>query len=160
MCLFAANPLILSIRRPLTYFAHPMSPAEPHVSCFRLLFDPFLIGSFLVTTVIGPLVMKSYTGEFHGREFFAALILSLTHGILALFIAAHSVGPDSTRFFLWSLCFNALRVAALLGLFVWIERSGVWDFPAFLSVALVGYFAFLAGEVLSLHVRPPGTPDA
>lgn len=137
-----------------------MSQTNHPVSPLRLLLNPFLLGSLAVTLLAGPWAMKSYAGVFLGREFAGAVLLSLTHGFLALFIAAHSVGPDSTRFFLWSLCFNALRVAALLGLFVWIERSGVWDFPAFLSVALVGYFAFLAGEVLSLHVRPPGTPGA
>ena len=123
------------------------------MNLLRILRDPCFLVAAVLTPILGLALQLALFHRVASTELIAGSILSLTHGALALSINALSVGLDTTRFLVRGLGFNGLRAAGLLGLLLWIEHIGIWDYPSFLVVVLVGYFTFLFAEVLSLHRR-------
>lgn len=79
------------------------------------------------------------------------MILSLTQGIIALWISAHAVGLNAASFFGWGLGLHAVRLAVVFGILVLVRLTGWVDFFPFLTVVLWGYVVFMAAEVWSLH---------
>ena len=108
----------------------------------------------LVIAITGSAVMiYACFGRWCMDAWALAGILTLTHGIISVWIIVRAVGSNPTRFFIWALGLNVLRFALLLGVVAWANRSGMRNFYPFLTATLFGYFVLMAGEIWSLHTR-------
>jgi hypothetical protein len=111
------------------------------------------LGAGLVTAAGSLLLLRFGQGGWHLPAWSAGMILSLTQGVIALWISAQAVGLNTARFFGWGLGLHAVRLGVVFGILVLVRVTGWVDFFPFLTVVLWGYVVFMAGEVWSLHAN-------
>ena len=70
---------------------------------------------------------------------------------IGIFIANKAIAGDFTRFWIWSMLINGLRVGVFLILLVTIAKLGVTNVQSFVLMTMLGYFAFIAAEVYGLN---------
>ncbi len=99
------------------------------------------------------LLVRIVHGGWHLHAWAAGLILSLTQGVIALWISAQAVGLNAATFFGWGLGLHGVRLAVVFGILVLVRLTGWVDFFPFLTVVLWGYVVFMAGEVWGLHTN-------
>lgn len=118
-----------------------------------MIADRFILSAAAAALIGSAAVLYACFERWHPGAWALAAILTLTHGFFSVWINVRAVGGGTTRFFIWALGFNGIRIALLLGVLAWAHRSGMRDFYPFLTAVLFGYFALMAGEILSLHTR-------
>lgn len=85
----------------------------------------------------------------------------LTGGLSAAgyFLTPHAIGADSTRFLVFGLGSQLLRIGVLVLCITLLTLSENSSSLGFVSAALLGYFVHLFAEIAWLVRRPP-TPTA
>jgi hypothetical protein len=118
-----------------------------------VIVDRYFLAAGAVAFTGSAVLIRTCFGAWFPGAWALAGILTLTHGFFSVWINVRAVGGSTTRFFIWALGLNGLRFALMLGVLAWAHGSGMEDFQPFLAAVLFGYFALMAGEVWSLHVR-------
>ena len=113
----------------------------------------FYLIALLATVTVSLVATRLAYGRYFWPELASAWVLTALHGSGAWVINRRALNPDTTRFLLWGVGINGVRVLLLLATILMVHWLGVGHFQPFLVTTLIGYFCFLFSEVSALHVQ-------
>lgn len=85
------------------------------------------------------------------REIYYGWLLVFVNAVIGALVVSQALRYRSTGFFVWGVLINGLRCMAYLAALLIISRLGILRSREFVSIALFGYYVFLAGEIYCLH---------
>jgi|GEM_PF-2700683 len=88
--------------------------------------------------------------ETENRTFIIGFLLTITHGFLVFYAHARASGEAQERFYYWALGIHAARLTIIPMLFLILHVFHMEHLMQFIAIVLIGYFVFLAFEIVGL----------